>query len=174
MMFTETVEKIRLIKGTKNVPGFDPNNGNENAQYLFLLEAPGQGSVKSGYISFDNNDATARNLSAQLATAGVNRSEIAIWNTVPWYLGEVDFSKIRSPKPSEIIEAQDYLMEVIDRMPALKCIVLVGAQARRLHLFLSTRVSVRIITCHHTSIQVANRNSTAAQQNIEIFQMMQK
>lgn len=48
MMFTETVEKIRLIKGTKNVPGFDPNNGNENAQYLFLLEAPGQGSVKSG------------------------------------------------------------------------------------------------------------------------------
>lgn len=174
MMFTETVEKIRLIKGEKNVPGFDPNNGNENARYLYLLEAPGPGSVKSGYISFDNNDATARNLSAQLAAAGIDRSEIAIWNAVPWYLGKEDFSKIRSPKPTEIIEAQNYLVEVIDRMPVLKCIVLVGAQARRMHLFLSAKVSVRILTCHHTSSQVANRNSAAAQENIEIFRKMKE
>lgn len=174
MMFTEVVEKIRSIKGIKNVPGFDPNNGNEKAKYLFLLEAPGPGSVKSGYISFDNNDATARNLSAQLAAAGIDRSDIAIWNTVPWYLGNENFSKIRSPRSKEIIEARGYLIDVIDTMSALKCIVLVGSKARQLHLFLSTTVSIRIVTCHHTSGLVVNRHSIATAENIAVFRRIKE
>ncbi len=172
MNFIEIVENIRSIKGEKNVPSFDPQNGNENAKFLFLMEAPGPGAIRSGCVSFDNQDPTARNLRIQLAEAGITRSEIAIWNAVPWYLGNENFSKIRSPKPAEIVEARRYLTDVIETMTSLKCIVLVGSHARRHHLFLSTKVSARIVTCHHMSAQVANRNASASQENIEIFKKM--
>jgi uracil-DNA glycosylase len=56
------VQKIRSEQGlSTEVPGFDPLNGNENARFLFVLEAPGPKAVKkTGVISFDNPDQTAR------------------------------------------------------------------------------------------------------------------
>ena len=79
------VEKIRREQGLSDeVPRIDPQNGNEEARILFVLEAPGAQAVKTGFVSFDNPDQTARNFREQLIRAGIDRSEIVIWNIVPW------------------------------------------------------------------------------------------
>jgi uracil-DNA glycosylase len=55
------VDRIRAEQGLgREVPGFDPLNGNENARFLFVLEAPGPKAVARGIISFDNEDQTAK------------------------------------------------------------------------------------------------------------------
>lgn len=81
MNFTDLVHQIRTERNlTTEVPGFDPINGNERAKYLFLLEAPGPRSLQTGHISFDNPDPSAKNLREQLAAAGIDRKDIALWN----------------------------------------------------------------------------------------------
>jgi len=65
----ELLEKIRTsAPDSAIVPGFDPLNGNESAKFLLLLEAPGPRAATptGGYVSFDNQDPTARNLKSQL------------------------------------------------------------------------------------------------------------
>lgn len=67
MKFAEIVNQIREEKGLScEVPSFDPENGNEQARYLFLLEAPGPKAVQTGYVSVKNPDPTARNFQRQL------------------------------------------------------------------------------------------------------------
>lgn len=43
------------------IPFFDPLDGGVNASILFLLEAPGPKAIKSGFVSRDNPDNTAKN-----------------------------------------------------------------------------------------------------------------
>jgi uracil-DNA glycosylase len=82
MSFADLVNRIRIEKNltTREVPGFDPKNGNEQAKYLFLLEAPGPKARQTGQISFDNPDPSAENFQKQLTAAGITREEIALWN----------------------------------------------------------------------------------------------
>src|SRR5579864_5287486 len=102
-MLSTIVEQIRTEQRlSSEIPGFDPENGNESAKFLFLLEAPGSQAVKTGFISFDNPDRTASNLREQLLQAGIQREEIALWNVVPWYLGNSDKSRIRGAAWSDI------------------------------------------------------------------------
>ena len=82
------VDRIRTEQRLgREVPDFDPDNGNETAKYLFVLEAPGPKAVETGFVSFENPDQTARNFRDQLEKAQINRSEIVVWNIVPWYVG---------------------------------------------------------------------------------------
>ena len=40
MPFANLIDRIKAERGlTNQVPAFDPRNGNEDAKYLFLLEA---------------------------------------------------------------------------------------------------------------------------------------
>ena len=167
------VQEIRDEKHlSAEVPDFDPNNGNENARYLFVLEAPGPKAVESGFISFDNPDQTARNLKIQLEAAGVVRSEIAIWNIVPWYVGNEDKSRIRAVEGKEAGEGIAYLLRLLQFLPKLRCIVLVGGAARRAHVALSAATTRHILSCHHPSPRVMNFLSTAAAENVEVFRNM--
>lgn len=167
------VEKIRKENGLLDeVPNFDPLNGNENARILFVLEAPGAKAVKSGYISFDNPDQSARNFREQLKKAEIDRTEIAICNIVPWYLG--DGRKIRAAGVSDVMMGLNYLGELIKILKKLEFIVLVGGAARRAHTFLSHEVKIRILGCHHPSPKVVNNNPGMVDENIKIFRMMRR
>jgi uracil-DNA glycosylase len=167
------VEQIRAEqKLGDEVPGFDPLNGNEKARFLFVLEAPGPQAVKSGKISIDNPDKTAANLGAQLEAAEIKREEIALWNIVPWYIGNKKKTKIRAAVNLDIKEGQKCLIQVIALMPELKCIVLVGGAARRAHVFLSARTQAHILSCHHTSGTVKNTKPEAKEENIAVFKHM--
>lgn len=154
---------------SREVPDFDPKNGNEKAKFLFLLEAPGPKAIKTGLISFNNPDPTARNFKKQIDQAGINLNELAVWNVVPWYLGNESKRTIRSAKSSDIEAALKYLKLVITAIKPLKCIILVGGAARKSHIALSRITTVRIFSCHHPSAKVMNTNPTANQENIEIF-----
>ncbi len=170
MRLSEVTKIIRKdLNLSVEVPDFDPKNGNENAKFLFLLEAPGPKAVKTGLISFDNPDPTARNFRKQIDKAGIKLGEIAVWNVVPWYLGNDSKSAIRSAKSSDIDMALKYLKLVISAIESLKCIVLVGGTARKSHVALSRFTTVRIFSCHHPSAKVINTNPKAELENIEIF-----
>lgn len=190
MNFEDVVSKIRTYVKRKHgvpeddVPEFDPKNGNEKAKILFLLEAPGPaalaskknprtGEPGSGIVSLDNDDPTARMLKAQLDKAGINnKDDIAIWNVVPWYLGNEEGTQIRAATVSDIEKAKRYLQEVVEAMDNLQYIVLVGAAARKTHVFLSTITCARIFSCHHPSTRAMNAHRRA--QNIAVFKNIKK
>lgn len=173
MNLSGLAQKIRKEKKlTREVPGFDPKNGNEKAKFLFLLEAPGPKAVESGIISFDNPDPSARHFGNQLAQAGIDRNEIAVWNIVPWYIGSEDGQAIRSATSADIQEGMKFIPQLLDSMPNLRCIVLVGGTARKTHIFLSRITTARILSCHHPSARVMNSNPNANEENIEIFRHM--
>ena len=171
--FDQLVKRIRNDrKSTDKVPGFDPKNGNEHAKYLFLLEAPGPKGVRTGVISFENPDPSAANFKKQLAAASITRQEIAIWNVVPWYIGNRKGTSIRAATGKDVRAGLEYLTQLISLMPKLRCIVLVGGAARKAHIFLSSITEVRIVSCHHPSARVVNVNPKAAIENIEIFRFI--
>lgn len=159
---------------TSQVPDFDPKNGNEAARFLLLLllEAPGARAIDTGYVSLDNPDQTARNLREQLQDAGVQREDLAIWNVVPWYLGNETATHIRAARAGDIKPCLEYLTAVVQAIPGLRCIVLEGAAARKAHIHLSHSTTVRILSCHHPSPRAQNTNRDAAAENVAVFRAM--
>lgn len=172
MPLSDFIDRIRAEHPDKDVPAFDPNNGNETARLLFLFEAPGAKAVKTGYISFDNPDPTASNFRKQLEEAVIDRHEIALWNTVPWYIGNSEASAIRAANGSDIKAGLEYLPALLQYFPELHYIILVGGAARRAHVFLSCATDARIVSCHHTSAKVMNMNPEAWVENVKVFQFI--
>jgi uracil-DNA glycosylase len=170
---TAIVERIRAEQGISDrVAGFDPANGNEAARFLFVLEAPGPGAIASKKVSLDNDDLSARNLRMQMAEAGVDRVDIALWNIVPWYLGNDSGTQIRAAVSADIRKGLRFLDAVIEALPRLEAIVLVGGAARQAHVHLSHTTSARILSCHHPSPRVQNINRAAAEENVRVFRRM--
>lgn len=173
MSLSTLIQRIRTEQNLNcEVPDADPSNGNECARFLFVLEAPGPQAVASGFVSLNNNDQTARNLRNQLEAAGINTRAIALWNVVPWYLGNADKTRIRGANSSDVQQGLAYLSEAVSMMPKLEFIVLVGGAARQAHIHLSSRTTARILSCHHPSPRVQSTNPRAVAENIEVFRHM--
>ena len=173
MGLDQYLQEIRQEQGlTTQVPGFDEQNGNELARFLFVLEAPGPKAVETGVVSTDNPDPTARNLGLQLKKAGVPRADIAIWNTIPWYIGNDERTRIRTPLADDLNLGIGYLIRLLPLLANLKCIVLVGGAARKAHVALSSATRARILSCHHTSARAMNSSPTRAEENMRVFEYM--
>ena len=116
-----------------DVPDLDPLGGGDETRILYLLEAPGPKAAKlwggSGFISMDNNDATAQTVFDLTRHAGVPRDWISIWNIVPWYVG--DGKRIRAVKPIEIKEGRGHLRELLALLPKLRVVVTLGEHAAK-------------------------------------------
>jgi hypothetical protein len=63
----------RLRAQGRRTPDVDPNGGGISAKVLFLLTTAGPEAVKTGIISPDNPDPTARNMRLTLSEAGFVR-----------------------------------------------------------------------------------------------------
>src|SRR5690606_29285717 len=113
-----------------DTPHFDPLDGGVTSEALFLLEAPGGKAVGSGFVSRDNPDPSARNLSALLDEAGIPRNQSLLWNAVPWYVGTG--AKIRPVNASDLKAATPWLARLIGLLPHLRVVVLVGRKAQRI------------------------------------------
>lgn len=171
--FKEVIEQIRRERGLPHeVPDFDPSNGNEAARFLLVLEAPGPKALETGLVSLDNPDPSARNLKRQLDAAGVSRADLAIWNIVPWYISEETGKRIRRANRADVEEGAKYLPPILELMPNLRCIVLIGSAARSAHVFLSHTTTARILSCHHPSARAMNANPAAYAENVEVFRFM--
>jgi hypothetical protein len=75
---------LRAVHGA--TPDFDPADAGLAARVLLRLETPGPAIGRTGFVSMDNPTGTSANLRRFLAEAGLDRSRLAIWNTVPWVI----------------------------------------------------------------------------------------
>lgn len=143
------------------VPQFDPAEGGVDAKVLFLLEAPGPmtnaGNARpgSGFISVDNDDATAENMWLARDAAGLHDGVLA-WNIVPWYLG------VASVKPTSADRAAgaDALRELLALLPYLEVIALTGQHAQngwQKHLAAGYDGAATVVDIWHPSTQSLNQ-----------------
>ena len=127
------VEVIHLIQRELGshyiIPMPDPLDGGCDARVLILLEAPGPRAIETGFISLDNPDPTANNLRELLEEGGVARSDVLMWNSVPWFIVN-DKGKNVAPKRDEHVRARPYLSFVLHQLPHLRAVLLMGNHAQ--------------------------------------------
>jgi uracil-DNA glycosylase len=154
---TEFVQALRQRMGLKAaIPFIDPWDGGINAEVLFLLEAPGPRAKSSGFVSMNNPDETAKNFFEISREAGIDRRRTVTWNTVPWYIGSG--GKIRAANSNDIASGIESLAELLELLPKLRAIVLVGGKAQKVesHIY-KVAPHLRIFTSPHPSPMFVNR-----------------
>jgi uracil-DNA glycosylase len=125
---TDFVESLRVRMGTEHqIPFFDPWDGGIEARLLYLLEAPGPRAVRSGFVSQNNPDETAKNFFLLNQEAGIDRRLTVTWNAVPWYIG--DGKRIRAARGADLAAGLASLGEMLGLLPRLEVIVFVGRKA---------------------------------------------
>jgi hypothetical protein len=151
------VERLRADSDWE-VPDFDPVDGGTNAKILFLAEKPGPMTslerpgtrAGSGFISLDNDDPTAEAGFRFLAEAGIPRSCIVKWNVVPGWNGTRRITAL------ELRRGVDGVTRLLEHLPALRAIVLVGKNAQRAEPLMGSS-RVRIFCSPHPSALVRAR-----------------
>jgi hypothetical protein len=132
------------------VPDFDPLDGGVDACILFLFEKPGPmtaegGKGGSGFISRNNNDATAEATFNFMQQAG-----IVIWNVIPWWNGTVKVAR------EELIEGAAGIVDLIGLLPKLRAGVMVGRKATAAQHYLKN-TDLALFTSDHPSPRVRAR-----------------
>lgn len=113
------------------VPQFDPLDGGVHARVLFLFEKPGRMTAAvekgsgSGFISRNNDDPTAEATFHFMRAAKIPRKMTLVWNVIPYWNGK------RAITQHELLEGLHRLKELVQLLPRLRTVVLVGAKARR-------------------------------------------
>jgi len=155
----------KFVEGIRNqlgqnyaVPHFDPTDGGKEAKALFVLEATGPKAKKTNYISRDNPDPTATSMRKLLDETGFEKHETILWNIVPWYIYKCENGKerIRPPTQNEVELGSEYLKELIDLLPNLKVVVLVGRSAQRAWPEITLASAVRMLGSKHPSRKSRN------------------
>lgn len=128
---TAYVEQLR-DRSPDEFPDFDPLDGGVEARLLFLMEKPGPmtsasrtGRAGSGFISRDNDDPTAEAIFNFMGNAGIPRRETVLWNLIPGWNGT------RKVTAREVGEGALEALRLVQLLPQLKAVVLVGARAER-------------------------------------------
>ena len=148
---TDFVHLLRTKKGPNaQIPYFDPWDGGIYAEALVLLEAPGVKARNSGFVSMNNPDETAKNFFLASRDAMLPRSKLVTWNIVPWYIG-TDV-KIRPARGADISEGKESLRCLLDLLPRLRAILLMGRSAQKAEKdLLLLAPNAKIFHCPHPS-----------------------
>lgn len=154
---TRFVKKLRTKMGPEaSIPFFDPWDGGVEAEVLFLLEAPGPQARNSGFISRNNPDETAKNFFELSRDAGIDRKQTVTWNIVPWYIGSG--TRIRPARSSDVSSGVESLAELLQLLPKLRAIVLVGRQAQKAEpLIAKVAPQLAVFLSPHPSSMFINR-----------------
>ncbi|MBE5469552.1 uracil-DNA glycosylase [Mycobacteroides abscessus] len=113
-----------------HVPYVDPDVGGVNARMLVLLDNPStkaEPHTGSGLLSPDNNDWTARNIREAYARHGVDHGDVVHWNVAPFPVAGV---KNGGSTAAERARAARWTREVVELLPNLEIVLLLGAAAR--------------------------------------------
>lgn len=129
-----------------------------------------RGAVQTGVISLGNPDPTASNPKMQLARAGIARKRIEMWNSVPRFPDTR--TGAGAPTSSDFALGCTYLPPLLDHMPDLCYVVLLGGAVRRAPVFPCHTTTARIVSCHHTSAIVTNPAPWKADENIAVFRFI--
>jgi uracil-DNA glycosylase len=128
-----------------------------DAQVLLLLDAPGPRAVKSGFVSRNNPDETAKNFFEINLAAGLDRKRTVVWNIVPWYIGTG--AKIHAATCTDIKAGIPLLLRLLSLLPRLRAVVLIGRKAERAQsVIASARPKLQLLTCPHPSPLYVNHH----------------
>lgn len=147
---------IRLVKKIEKkerqiIPIVDNKDGGINAECLLLLQCPGQGAIKSGEISRDNYDQTAKYFSKKMKTYKISRENTVILNAIPW--AETKFNALNMEKGAK------YLYEFLMILRKLKVVVLVGHVAQTMWSnHLEQTPDCRVYLCPQWSTRNIHKN----------------
>lgn len=148
------LEDLRYHEFNKQIPCFDPADGGAEAQALFLLKAPGAGALKTGFVSRDNPDPGSANFCQLCELAGVDRKRTLLWHVFPWHQGD---QKMYKPEQNaEMKKALPYLKELLDLLPKLRVVVLMGKEAQAVEPQIREAKAVTIIKTFVPSERVIN------------------
>jgi hypothetical protein len=137
-----------------SVPSVDPKDGGVNARALFLLESPGPKAVGTQFVSRDNPDRSAMNMKHSLQEAGFVRSDVVIWNVVPYCVSTTE--KNHNATNAQIVDAIPYTQLFIDRLPKLMVVVFCGRRAQRARKYLKLPPAVHQLLTFHTGAKAFN------------------
>ena len=138
------------------VPNVDPDDGGTQATVLFLSETPGPKAVNSDYVSRDNPDPSARNMGKALDAAGFSRTDVVLWNVVPYCVSTA--TENRNASGAQIREAAIHTQAFINRLPKLRAVVFCGRQAQRAAQYLKLPPEVRAPRTFHSGAQSYNHS----------------
>jgi hypothetical protein len=137
------------------VPNFDPAESGVHSRVLLLMEAPGPMANASnlrpgsGFISVDNNDATAENAWRLRDETGLHDG-VLHWNIVPWYLGPAS----KKPTPAELGQGSSELLRLLPLLPELRVVIASGLVAQngwRKHVAPFVSADLTVIDAWHPS-----------------------
>jgi hypothetical protein len=130
--YTGRVERInRFIDelGAKDDAGhppyIPPACGGVDAQALSISRDPGPkagGTAGSGFLSIENNDASAERMGQFLGEAGIDYASVLPWNAYPWYINS-------DPTTSQLQAGAGPLRDLIGLLPRLRVVILHGTAA---------------------------------------------
>lgn len=158
----QLVDRLRKCRGDEDesVPYVAPIYGGVNARLLSILRDPGsrtQGKEGSGFLSIENDDATAEHIGklfAEAGEAGIDIKDVIPWNAYPWYINN------RKPKASELNDGVEPLKDLIDLLPKLQVVMLHGVSAKdgwkrfmRRYPNIVTERGLQVIGTYHPSRQ---------------------
>lgn len=155
MTLQEYTEYLRE-ETAQPVPDFDPDGPLEAAEYLVVLLRPGpRGAATTNVLSpTKNNDQTARNMRELFTEAGWNESKVLFSNICPYADPMGGNAK---PKADEIRQGTVFLRQLVNLLPNLKAVVLMGLDAQKAAKELrSTGIKV-ICTYHPSPLVKANK-----------------
>lgn len=147
------VEALRAKHPTWEFQDFDPLDGGVDADMLFLLEKPGPMTSPtgkregSGFISRNNNDATAEAVFNFMIQAGIPRQRAALWNVIPGWNATIRTTT------DEVRRGVEELQNLLPLLPKVRTVVLVGAKAQQASPFLQA-TTLRLFTSAHPSPKV--------------------
>lgn len=147
----------RLQSHPVYAPEFDPAEAGVEARVLVLLEAPGPMTDSgnrtgyripgSGFISVDNDDATAANAWRARDAADLDRDVALHWNAVPWLLGPASTKPSADERRRGAAETERLMRE----LPDLRAVVLCGRYAQAGWRLLTPPDGVSVIETWHPS-----------------------
>ncbi|EYD77417.1 hypothetical protein Rumeso_00966 [Rubellimicrobium mesophilum DSM 19309] len=129
------------------VPDMDPLDGGTNARVLLLLEKPGPGAARTGFVSRDNPSPTSAAIRGFLRRALLPREQTLLWNTVPAWNGTIRVTG------AEMTAGLDHLDALLRLLPRLDTVILAGARAARAEALLHG-TGLRLVRSAHPSPQV--------------------
>lgn len=123
--------RLQLLKSLPNgsfVPNFDPIDGGIDARVLLLLETPGRVPRATKFTSLDNPSDTSKNLRPMVISAGLERSDVLMWNLIPWDIGTERNVKATNSDHHSI--GTPALLRLLELLPRLRVIVFFGSSAQ--------------------------------------------
>lgn len=122
------------------------------------------------FVSCDNDDQTAENTFRLLHEAGLRRSEIVIWNVVPFYIGEPDRARLRAARMTDLDAGRPWVKELLTMLPSVDTVVLLGRPAQRAKVMIrEMRPDVLILLGWHPSPHCLNRVKARRQELLEVL-----